>query len=52
MSTVGSEIEVSIARLGAKARAAGIHRRFEATKRPDVKGINGTIKSNIPGRIA
>ncbi|GMA69266.1 DNA translocase FtsK [Leuconostoc litchii] len=51
MSTVGNEIEVSIARLGAKARAAGIH-MILATQRPDVKVINGTIKSNIPGRIA
>ncbi|KAI3472552.1 hypothetical protein Pfo_031329 [Paulownia fortunei] len=46
MSTVGSEIEVSIARLGAKARAAGIHMIF-ATQRPDVKNASGIDSRTI-----
>lgn len=47
----GKEAEAEIARLTAKARAAGIH-VILATQRPDTKVITGTIKSNIPGRIA
>ena len=51
MSSAGKEVEPEIARLTAKARAAGIH-LILATQRPDTKTITGTIKSNIPGRIA
>lgn len=48
---VRSEIEMPIAALTAKARAAGIH-LIIATQRPTTDIITGTIKSNIPGRVA
>ena len=51
MSTNGKEVTPDISRLTAKARAAGIH-LILATQRPDAKIITGTIKSNIPGRVA
>ena len=51
METNGKSVTPYIARIAAKARAAGIH-LILATQRPDTKTINGTIKSNIPGRIA
>ena len=51
MSTNGKEVVPDIARLTAKARAAGIH-LILATQRPDAKVITGTIKANIPGRVA
>ncbi len=51
MASAGKEVEPEIARLTAKARATGIH-VILATQRPDTKVITGTIKSNIPGRIA
>lgn len=51
MSVVGKEIETQIARLAAKARAAGIH-LILATQRPSSDVITGTIKSNLPARIA
>lgn len=51
MSVVGKDIETQIARLAAKARAAGIH-MILATQRPSADVITGTIKSNLPARVA
>ena len=48
---IGKEIENSINRLMAKSRAAGIH-VIIATQRPSAEVITGTIKNNIPTRIA
>jgi len=49
--TAGKEIEMPIARLAQKARAAGIH-MIIATQRPTTNIITGVIKANFPARIA
>lgn len=51
MAIVGKEMDIEIGRIAAKARAAGIH-MILATQRPSSDVINGTLKSNLPGRIA
>ncbi len=51
MATSKDNVESSIARIAAKARAAGMH-LIIGTQRPDVTIISGTIKNNIPSRIA
>ncbi len=51
MLTEKADIEAPITSLTQKARAAGIH-VIIATQRPTTDIITGTIKANIPGRIA
>jgi hypothetical protein len=44
------EVEAAITRLGAKARAAGIH-LIIATQYPDHKTVGGALKMNLGGRV-
>jgi S-DNA-T family DNA segregation ATPase FtsK/SpoIIIE len=51
MLTAQQDIEPQVQKLTQLARATGIH-MIIATQRPTVDIITGTIKSNIPGRVA
>ena len=45
------EFIAGVARLGAKARAAGIHLAL-ATQRPSKQVVPGRLSDNLPGRVA
>ena len=51
MAVAGKDIETSVARLAAMARAAGIH-IIMPTQRPSADVITGVIKANFPTRIS
>lgn len=51
MLVAQAEIESCVARLAQLSRAVGIH-MIIATQRPSVNVITGTIKANLPARVA
>lgn len=51
MTQAKKEIEDSVKRLAAMARACGIH-LILTTQKPNAEVITGTIKTNLPSRIA
>ena len=51
MSVAGKEVEAVLQRLAQMARAAGMH-LIMATQRPSVDVITGTLKANLPARLA